>query len=72
MSCQLGLVSIGLRGLNGQDDTIGDDGEEDGVLKRRPFYQKYGQPPKGIALSEDEEGGWTLLLLLLLWFATHG
>ena len=29
--CQLCFVSIGLRSLDGQDDAIGNDGEEDGV-----------------------------------------
>ena len=69
--CQLRLVFIGLRFLDGQDHTIGDDGKEDGVLKRRPFDQKHSQPSDGVAFGEDKEGGRTLFFLLFSWFATH-
>ena len=37
--CQLGFVSVGLRSFNGQDDAIGNDGEEDGVLRVRIFFE---------------------------------
>jgi hypothetical protein len=34
---QLGFVSVGQRPLDGEDDAVGNDGQEDGVLEGRPF-----------------------------------
>ena len=62
--CQLCFVSIGLRSLDGQDDAIGNDGEEDGILKGWPFDEEYGEAADEVALAQDEEGGGALLLLL--------
>lgn len=64
MSSQLRLVSVGLRSFDGQDNTIGDDSEEDGVFEGRPFNQELGEAADDVALPEDEKGGGALLLLL--------
>ena len=64
LPCQLCFVSIGLRSLDGQDDAIGNDGEEDGILKGWPFDEEYGEAADEVALAQDEEGGGALLLLL--------
>ena len=37
---QLCLVSVWKRLLDCQDDAVGNDGEQDGVFERGPFYQK--------------------------------
>ncbi len=69
--CQLCFVSIGLRSLDSQDDAIGNDRKEDGVFKRRPLDEEFGQAAYDVALTEDKEGGGTLLLLLQTPFAPH-
>ena len=37
---ELGLVAVGEGLLDGEDDAVGDDGEQDGVLERRPLDQE--------------------------------
>ena len=64
LPCQLCFVSIGLRSLDSQDDAIGNDGEEDGILKGWPFDEEYGEAADEVTLAQDEEGGGPLLLLL--------
>ncbi len=43
--------------LQRQDDAVGDDGEEDGVLERGPLNQELGRPPDDVPLAEYEERG---------------
>ena len=69
--CQLCFVSIGLRSLDGQDDAIGNDGEEDGILEGGPFDEEFGQAADEVALAQDEEGGGALLLLLQCLLPPH-
>ena len=42
--------------LKCHDDTRGDDGDEDGPLKGRPFDEKEGEPPEYVGLAQQEEG----------------
>ena len=69
---KLCLVAIGKRFLDGEDDAIGDDGEQDGVLEGRPLDQELGGPPEVVGLGEDEERGRPRLLLLVLLLLGHG
>ena len=43
MPGELRLVAVGERLLDGEDDAVGDDGEEDGVLEGRPLDQELGE-----------------------------
>ena len=61
---ELRLVAVGERLLDGEDDAVCDDGEEDGVLEGRPLDQELGHAPQDVALAQDEQRRRALLLLL--------
>ena len=61
---ELRLVAVGQGLLDGEDDAVGDDGEEDGVLEGRPLDQELGHAPQHVRLAQDEQRRRTLLLLL--------
>ena len=65
---QFRLVPVGEGRLHGQDDAVGDDGDEDGVLEGRPLDQEHDEPPDKVGLAQDEQGrrAFRLLVLFLL------
>ena len=41
--------------LHGEDDAVGDDGEQNEVLKGTPFDDGARVPPDDVVLGEDEQ-----------------
>lgn len=72
LSCQLGLIAIRQWLLHGQDHAVGDDGEQDGILKGGPLDEEFGGSSEVIGLGEDKEGRRSLLLFILLLLLAHG
>lgn len=68
---QFSFVSIWQGFLHGQHDTVGNDGEKDGVLERWPLDEEFCGPTNEICLTENEQGGRALLLLVHLLFLPH-
>ena len=59
-----GLVSVGEVGVHGHDHAVGDDGQDDAVLKRSAVDQPLHQPPDGIGGSKDEHAAGSISIHL--------
>ena len=57
------LVPSGQLVVQGHDNAVGDDGEDDGPLEDGPVHEPHGQAPGRARRGEDEERGGPRLLL---------
>lgn len=53
--CEYGLVLLRQVLLEGENHAIGDDGEQDGVLERRPLNDEARVRPYPIILRKEEQ-----------------
>lgn len=53
--CEYGLVLIRQMLLEGEDHAIGDDGEQDGILKGRPLDDEARVLPYAVILRQNEQ-----------------